>query len=264
MRIAVYQGSAKLLDRAANLARIERLAQACALEQAELLIAPELFLTGYNMGDDTPSMAEPANGPSSRQASEIARRHGLSLIYGYPEKTAEGVYNSALAIDKDGKVVANYRKAHLFGDLERRCFVPGRDVVTTRIGGLTIGLAICYDVEFPEFIRAIVLQGADLIVVPTCLTAPYWEIPTTIVRARAYENQVFLAYSNHVGTERDFDYIGLSGIVGPDGRDIARAGQNNETLMFAEITPAQYAASRAANTYLRDRRPELYGPVAKG
>src|SRR5262245_44989642 len=248
MRIAVYQGSAKLLDRAANLARIERLAQASALEQTDLLIVPELFLSGYNMGDDTPAMAEPADGPSARQAGEIARRHGVALIYGYPEATSEGTYNSAIAIGKDGRAVVNYRKAHLFGDLERRCFVPGRDVVTAKLGGLTIGLAICYDVEFPEFIRAIVLKGADLIVVPTCLTPPYWEIPTTIVRARAYENQVFMAYSNHVGTERDFDYIGLSGIVGPDGRDIARAGQNNETLMFATIDPADYAASRTANT----------------
>ena len=75
--------------------------------------------------------------------------------------------------------------------------------------------------------------------------------------------QMFLAYSNHVGTERDFDYIGLSGIVGPDGRDIARAGQRNETLMFADIDLAHYAASRGANTYLRDRRPELYGSIAR-
>jgi predicted amidohydrolase len=258
MRIAVFQGAAKLLEPAANLARLDRLATACALEQAELLIAPELFLTGYNLGADAPSVAEAIDGPSSRAAAAIARHHRIALIYGYPEAGGDGIFNSAILIGPDGAILANYRKAHLFGDLERRCFVPGADLVTARLGALTIGLAICYDIEFPEFIRALVLKGADLIAVPTCLTPPYWEIPTTIVRARAYENQVFVAYANHVGSERDLDYIGLSGIAGPDGRDIARAGERNETLLFAEVDPAHYAESRSHNTYLRDRRPELY------
>ena len=261
MRIAIFQGAARLLDPAANLARLDELAAICALERAELLIAPELFLTGYNLGADAKSVAEPVDGPSARKAAAIASRHQVALAYGYPEASESGIFNAAMVIGKDGGVLANYRKAHLFGELERRCFTAGADVVTARIGPLTIGLAICYDIEFPEFIRALVLKGADLLVVPTCLTPPYWEIPTTIVRARAYENQVFVAYANHIGRERDLDYIGLSGIVGPDGRDIARAGQSNETLLFADIDPGGYAASRAANTYLRDRRPELYGSI---
>jgi len=263
MRIAVFQGAARLLQPAANLARLDRLAAACALERSELLIAPELFLTGYNLGPDAAAVAEPSDGPSFREAAAIARRHRVALLYGYPEAAGGGVFNSAILIGADGAALANYRKAHLFGELERRCFAPGADIVTARLGSLTIGLAICYDIEFPEFIRAIVLKGADLIAVPTCLTPPYWEIPTTIVRARAYENQVFVAYANHIGSERDLDYIGLSGIAGPDGRDIARAGARNETLLFAEVDPAHYADSRAHNTYLRDRRPELYQDIAK-
>jgi len=263
MRIAVFQGAARLLDPAANLARLRRAAAAAALEQAELLVAPELFLTGYNLGSDAPSVAEPADGKSFREAAAIARHHHIALAYGYPEAAKDGIFNSTVLIGPDGIVLANYRKAHLFGDLERGCFVPGAETVVAQLGGIRIGLAICYDIEFPEFIRAIVLKGAELVVVPTCLTPPYWEIPTTIVRARAYENQVFVAYANHVGRERDLDYIGLSGIVGPDGRDIARAGERNETLLFATIDPADYAASRAANTYLRDRRPEIYGEILK-
>lgn len=263
MRIAVYQGAATLLDPAANLGRLDRLAATCAREGAELLIAPELFLTGYNLGADARSIAEPVDGPSNKRATEIAERHKVALVYGYPEAAGNDIFNAALLVGADGKVSASYRKAHLFGELERRCFAPGHETVTARMGDLTIGLAICYDIEFPEFIRGVVLKGADLVVVPTCLTPPYWEIPTTIVRARAYENQVFVAYANHIGTERDLEYIGLSGVVGPDGHDIARAGRSNETLLFADIRPADYAASRSANTYLRDRRPEIYGGILK-
>jgi predicted amidohydrolase len=262
MKLAVYQGAGDFLDKKANLARMDRLAAASALQGAALLMLPEIYLSGYNLGDDCARMAEPADGASAREAARIAKRHGIALLYGYAERDGDAIYNSILLIGPDGERLANYRKVHLFGPEEKRLFEPGKDYVTATLNGLMIGLAICYDVEFPEFIRTLVLQGADLIAVPTCLTPPYWEIPTTIVRARAYENQVFVAYANHTGTERDLTYIGMSAIVGPDGKDILRAGSEDEALLVAEIDPAAYAESRALNTYLADRRPALYDAVA--
>jgi predicted amidohydrolase len=262
MKLAVYQGAGDFLDKAANLARMDRLAAAAALQGTELLMLPEVYLSGYNLGDDCARMAEPADGRSAREAGRIARRHHVALLYGYAESDGKAIYNSILLVGADGKPIANYRKVHLFGAEEKRLFEPGKDYVTAKLGGLTIGLAICYDVEFPEFIRTLALKGADLIAVPTCLTPPYWEIPTSIIRARAYENQVFVAYANHTGVERDLTYIGMSGIVGPDGRDIQRAGSETEALLVAEIDPAAYAESRRINTYLADRRPGLYGAVA--
>jgi predicted amidohydrolase len=261
MKLAVYQGAGDFLDKTANLARMERLAAAAALQGAGLLMLPEIYLSGYNLGGDCARMAEPVDGRSAREAGRIAKRHHIALLYGYAESDGGKVYNSILLVGADGKPVANYRKVHLFGAEEKRLFEPGKDYVTAKLEGLTIGLAICYDVEFPEFIRTLVLRGADLIAVPTCLTPPYWEIPTSILRARAYENQVFLAYANHTGAERDLTYIGMSGIVGPDGKDIQRAG-SDEALLVAEIDPASYAESRRINTYLADRRPGLYGAVA--
>jgi 5-aminopentanamidase len=262
MKLAVYQGPGDFLDKKANLARMNRLAAASALQGAGLLMLPEIYLSGYNLGGDCARMAEPADGASAREAARIAKRHKIALLYGYAERDGDKIYNSILLIGADGERLANYRKVHLFGPEEKRLFEPGSDYVTATLDGLTIGLAICYDVEFPEFIRTLVLQGADLIAVPTCLTPPYWEIPTSILRARAYENQVFLAYANHTGAERDLTYIGMSAIVGPDGKDILRAGSEDEALLVAGIDPASYAQSRALNTYLADRRPALYDAVA--
>jgi predicted amidohydrolase len=262
MRLAVYQGTGDFLDKAANLARMERLAATAAQQGAGLLMLPEIYLSGYNLGDDCARMAEPVDGSSAQEAARIAKQHGIALLYGYAESDGEAIFNSILLIGADGEPLANYRKVHLFGAEEKRLFEPGQDYVTAQLGEITIGLAICYDVEFPEFIRTLVLKGADLIAVPTCLTPPYWEIPTSILRARAYENQVFLAYANHSGAERELTYIGMSAIVGPDGKDIQRAGNESEALLVAEIDPAAYAESRALNTYLADRRPALYGAVA--
>jgi predicted amidohydrolase len=262
MRICVYQGAATFLDVEGNLAQMERIAKAAAAQGAQLALFPELFLCGYNLGSDAARVADSVDGQSTRRAAGIARRHDIALLYGYAERAAPNLYNSAILIDNAGQTRANYRKVHLFGPDEKRIFAPGNDVVVVDLLGFRIGILICYDIEFPEFARMTVLRGANLLAVPTALTPPYWEIPTTIVRARAYENQVFVAYADHIGTERDLTYIGLSGIVGPDGRDLARAGERDVTILTTDLDPARYAASRAANTYLVDRRPALYGPVA--
>lgn len=263
MKIALYQGLARLLEPERNLERMEEMAHAAALQGAGLVIFPELFLTGYNLGDDAARLAESAEGPSARRVGEIAARHKLAILYGYPEKEGARVYNSALLIDETGRAQANYRKTHLFGPDERRLFRPGDALAVARCGDLKVGILICYDIEFPELVRAVALEGADLIAVPTALSPPYYEIPTSIIRARAYENQVFVAYCNHVGQERGLAYIGSSALAGPDGKDLARAGERDETLLVATVDPGRYEESRRVNTYFEDRRPELYGAIAQ-
>jgi predicted amidohydrolase len=263
MRIAIYQGAPRLLETEANLALMARTAKAAALQGAELLVFPELFLTGYNLLEDCPRVAEPADGSSFGALAALARETGTALLYGYPERDGAAVYNSAQLIDAGGHSIANYRKCHLFGPDERRLFQPGEAAVTASLGGMTVGILICYDIEFPEIFRTLALRGADLVLVPTAIGSPYEAVPTTIVRARAYENQVFVAYCNLAGEERGLGYFGMSGIVGPDGQDIVRAGRQDATLLLADIDPAAYGESRRANTYLRDRRPALYGEIAR-
>ncbi len=263
MKIAVYQGPGVFLDVEANLALLDRLASAATIQGAGLLILPELYLSGYNIGDDVDTLAEEVMGPSARHAASIAADHGLALLYGYPERADANIYNAAILIDATGQTLANYRKTHLFGPEERRLFQAGENLAVARVGDLCIGILICYDIEFPELVRSVVLEGADLIAVPTALSPGYQEIPTSILRARAYENQVFVAYSDHTGTERNLPFIGASAIIGPDGRDIVRAGRDDETLLVASIEPERYTESKELNTYLCDRRPELYSSVVR-
>jgi predicted amidohydrolase len=263
MRVCLYQCEGAFLDVGKNLAAIEQVARIASLQGAQIVVFPELFLCGYNVGDDAARVADTVDGDSVKRAAEIAQQNQVALIYGYAEREGESLYNAAIFIDNSGSVLGNYRKVHLFGAEEKRIFKSGESILVVPYAGFKIGLLICYDIEFPEFVRMTVLQDADFLAVPTALTPPYHEIPTTIVRARAYENQVFVAYCDRIGTERELSYIGLSGIVGPDGKDMVRAGEEDETIIGADLEYSRYQASREENTYIRDRRPDLYGAIAR-
>ncbi|MFD5752315.1 carbon-nitrogen hydrolase family protein [Streptomyces sp. NPDC127033] len=252
-------GSLRVLDEAAGRA---------AAAGAGLLVCPEMFLTGYAIGDAVPRLAETAGGPGSAAVAEIAVRHGLAVLYGYPERdpapASGAVYNSAQLIGPDGIRLANYRKTHLFGSFERTWFTPGeRPVVQAELAGLRLGIMICYDVEFPENVRAHALAGTDLLLVPTAQMHPFQFVAESMVPVRAFENQMYVAYVNRTGEEgaageRDtFEFVGLSCLAAPDGAVRARAGRGEE-LLLGEVDGALLAASRAANPYLYDRRPGLY------
>ncbi|MQY39129.1 (R)-stereoselective amidase [Streptomyces sp. RB17] len=261
MRTALLQSSGRPGSIAENLKVLDEAAGRAAAAGAALLAAPEMFLTGYAIGDDIARLAEPADGDSADAIAELAHRHGLAIVYGYPERDGETVYNSAQLISADGTRLANYRKTHLFGCFERDHFTPGEQpVVQAELNGLTVGLMICYDVEFPENVRAHALAGTDLLVVPTAQMHPFQFVAESLVPVRAWENQMYVAYVNRVGQEGEFEFVGLSVLAGPDGVARTRAGRT-EQLVFADADPAFLAASREANPYLEDRRPGLYGSL---
>lgn len=257
MKIAVCQESGPAGDVAGAIACIRRRALAAAAAKAELVIFPEMFLTGYNIGDAVFSLAEPEGGPSAAAVETIARNSGLSILYGYPERSGDRVFNSVRLLHPGRGAIANYRKTHLYGDEEKRLFAPGDDLVLADLDGLKVGFLICYDVEFPEAVRALALAGAELIAVPTALIQPFDIVARTLVPARAFENQVYVAYAGLCGREGSMGYCGLSCIVGPDGRDLARA-VTEPALLIADIDPSAITNGRRANPYLSDRRMELY------
>jgi len=264
MKIAMYQGQGREKRVDENLEIIRSASLSAAKQGARLIIFPEMFLTGYNIGDAVFELAERPDGPATQKAAAIAREANIALLYGYPEKFDAGVYNSAILIDGQAKILANYRKTHLFGPAENRLFQAGNSLVLTRLEGLTIGILICYDVEFPEAVRALANAGAQLIAVPTALMKPYCRIAETVVPARAYESQVFVAYVNRIGTERDMTYCGLSAIIGPDGHPLLEKGPDEEGVSFATVEASAITAVRKENPVLMDRRPELYAtPVKK-
>jgi predicted amidohydrolase len=267
MRIAIYQGPEQGRDVAGQLELMAAQATAAADRGVGLLVFPEMFLTGYAIGSDAVArMAEPADGPSAQTAGAIARASGIAIAYGYPEQHPEkrGVYNAALLVARDGRPLMNYRKTHLFGDLDRGMFVPGdRLPEPVELEGMRVGMLICYDVEFPEPVRCWALAGVDLLLVPTAQMEPYEFVARLLVPARAYENQLTIAYANRCGREGDLVYVGQSCVCGPDGADLARAG-SGEAMIVADLEPAALQRARGLNTYLADRRPGLYGALANG
>ncbi|MEU1302312.1 carbon-nitrogen hydrolase family protein [Streptomyces shenzhenensis] len=258
MRTALLQSSGRPGSVVENFKVLDAAAARAAAAGAALLATPEMFLTGYAIGAGIGRLAEPADGDWADAVADIAGRHGLAIVYGYPERTDAAVHNSAQLISADGTRLANYRKTHLFGRFERDHFAPGdRPVVQAELNGLTVGLLICYDVEFPENVRAHALAGTDLLVVPTAQMHPYQFVAESLVPVRAFENQMYVAYVNRVGAEGEFEFVGLTTLAGPDGIARARAGRAEE-LVVADADPGFLAASRRANPYLRDRRPGLY------
>ncbi|MET8171695.1 carbon-nitrogen hydrolase family protein [Streptomyces clavifer] len=261
LRTALLQSSGRPGSPDENLAALDEAAGRATAAGARLLVCPELFLTGYAIGDAVAGLAEPADGPGARAVAEICVRHGIAVHYGYPERAGEAVFNAAQLIGPDGTTLAGYRKTHLFGRFEREWFTPGeRAVVQTELDGVRIGLLICYDVEFPENVRAHALAGTDLLLVPTALMHPFPFVAESVVPVRAFESQMYIAYVNRTGTEGEFEFTGLSCLAGPDGAVRARAGRGEE-LVVADVDPGLLGASRAANPYLTDRRPGLYGSL---
>jgi predicted amidohydrolase len=257
MKLAVCQEKSPAGDVPGALDLMHRRVSAAAAQGAGLVIFPEMFLTGYNIGDAVFRLAEAADGPSAAAAAEIARRSRAAILYGYPERSGGRVFNAASLVNAAGERVAGYRKTHLYGSEEKRLFQGGDSLVVAELGGLTVGILICYDVEFPEAVRALALAGAELIAVPTALIEPYAFAARTLVPARAIENQVYIAYAGLCGSEGGLAYCGLSCIVGPGGQGLAQA-EADPALLVADIDVSAITEGRIANPYLSDRHPALY------
>ena len=253
IRISALQMKTAGTDTAANLARIETSARDAAKAGATLLITPELSVTSYGGGRDILDLAEAVDAPIVVRLGEIARQTGVAIIAGFAEKAGDTVYNSAVYTDGTG-TPAVYRKSHLYGDYERSLFSPETpSTCLFRHRGMTLGMLICYDVEFPENVRRLALAGAELILVPTAtpMGPSGTFIAEKMIPVRAFENQIFIAYINNIGHDGDFDYAGRSVIAAPDGVALVSAGLS-EQLLTADIEPELYARSRSENTYLED------------
>ncbi|WP_203833406.1 carbon-nitrogen hydrolase family protein [Actinoplanes regularis] len=259
MRIACWQAACMPgVDR--FLERLGAVAARAAAGGAELLVTPEMSVGGYPLRRDV--LAEVAGGAAGAAVARIAREHGLAIVYGWPETASTGLHNSVRLIDRTGEALVSYRKAHLYRPAEPQ-FVPGSDgVVQATLGELRVGLLICYDVEFPEMVRAHALAGTELLVVPTALMTPWEFVARVLVPARAFESQLYVAYTNWIGRNEGVRFCGLTTVAAPD-TGLVRVEEPREELLFAEIDPKVIAAARAATTYLADRRPELYGPVTE-
>jgi len=252
-------------DVAGSLARLDHTAARARKLGADLLVCPEMSLTGYAIGAEAvQALAEPADGPLALAVGEVARRHGLAIVYGYPQRHPEGQrpFNAVQLIDDQGQGLIRYAKTHLFGDVDRAQFSPGpglSGVIEWR--GWRLGLLICYDVEFPEAVRVLGLQGADLVLVPTANMRDFDAVPHLLVPARAYENRLWVAYANACGHDAVFDYGGLSTVADPMGSILAQASRD-EDLLTVTLHQGDCGAARGQGQW-PSRRPELYEALVR-
>ena len=230
---------------------------------AQILVCPEMGLTGYAIGAErVRALAEPADGALTQAVAATAQRHGIAVVYGYPELHPQGQpFNAVQAIGPDGQSLARYRKTHLYGDLDHAQFSAGDAASQVFVWrGWRLGLLICYDVEFPETVRLLALQGVDAVLVPTANMAAFDEVQNLLVPARACENRVFVAYANACGHEPGIHYGGLSTVARPDGGVLSRAGRDGD-LLIATLTQEALDLARRSSPWSA-RRPDLYGPLA--
>ncbi|MBL8711105.1 MAG: carbon-nitrogen hydrolase family protein [Rhodospirillaceae bacterium] len=259
MRLALFQNDCHPGDPAGQLGALARVARDWA-GRADLLVTPELFMTGYRIGAEaTRHLAEPASGPFADGVAALARETGMAILYGFPERDGARLYNSAQVFDGAGQPLALYRKIHLPNDEERAIFTPGDRIVTFDLLAFRVAPLICYDVEFPESVRACAAAGADLVLAPTALRQHWRQIAEMMMPVRALESGVYLAYCNQAGVEADWAYAGLSCICAPDGSVLARAGSGAEVIV-ATLERAAISAARSRLPYRQDGRFSLSGP----
>ena len=186
-RVAAWQCLPWSRDVAGNLRRLDAICASAAAQRAEVLVTPEMFTSGYAITPaDVLRHAEDAGGPTEAAVAQIARRHHLAIVYGHPERAADGgVYNAATMIGPDGVVRGRHRKVHLFGNLDRAQFVANSEPPAAfDFDGSRVGMLICYDVEFPEAVRSLAVDGARAVFVPTANMTGCEEVQDVLVRAR--------------------------------------------------------------------------------
>lgn len=252
-RIALAQTALAPGSIDASVAQLQHLAANARRGGADLLMLPEAFLCGYGSADSMRRLSISHDDPAFGQVLDTARRNGLTLLVGYAERAGPEIFNAAALISASGMLLSNYRKIHLWGDIERAAFSPGdASTVVELRPGLRSAVLICYDLEFPHVAQDLAEREVDLILVISATNAPYQVVPDHLVPARAYENSLFVAFCNHAAGVGDF--VGLSRVAAPDGSFIAGACGSAPELVFADIDLPAFAAYRAHHQYRRDRR----------
>lgn len=259
MRIAVVQTApqkgATESNRAGAIRWIERV-------PAALYVLPELAFSGYNFRSarEARALSEPLTGATFRALATVCAERKVHVAYGFPERRGPRLYNSAALVGPRG-LVGLYRKVHLFGK-ERAFFSSGRAPFQTwRVGDARVGMMICYDWIFPEAMRCLALDGADLVLHPANLVLPH--CPDAMV-TRSLENRVYTATADRVGVETGaaghLGFQGRSQVVSPSGEVVVRLDGRREGVGVAVIDPRSARDKRlpSGNDLFKDRRPALY------
>jgi predicted amidohydrolase len=252
-RLAVGQAPAELATLQERLDWLGEILPQVVAQNGDLLLLPELFTTGYNIGDQIAARAELADGPTARAIAEFAKGYGVAIHYGFAERDGDRIFNAAQCIGPDGNRLGGHRKLAIPPGFEANHFSSGQGCSLFTYRGVRIATLICYDAEFPETVRHVASLGAELVLVPTALGAQWEWVAQRMIPTRAYENGVFLAYANSSGNENGMRFLGQSFIATPDGQELARAGPT-PVLIFGELQLDKVAAAQSRLPYLKDTK----------
>jgi predicted amidohydrolase/8-oxo-dGTP pyrophosphatase MutT (NUDIX family) len=269
--VACCQLAPRVGDTEANREACSAAIEDAAARGAQVVVLPELANSGYVFADEAEARrcSEPLDGETVGTWAELAREHDLVIVGGVCERAEDALHNTAVIIDAAG-LRAAYRKAHLW-DREKLFFAAGSDappVVDTPHG--RIATVVCYDLEFPEWVRRAALDGAELLCAPTNWpreTIVDGERPAEVVRvqADASMNRIFIAACDRAGTERGVDWVSGTAIVGPDGFPLAGPVCEDRAVTVTarlDLALARQKRTSPRNDVFGDRRPELYMPGA--
>lgn len=251
LTLALMQANAQPRSLSETAEALSQSMEHAAQSGADVLITPELFLSGYGYATATAQYAQRQGAEVLQVFAQLAARNGIALVLGYPERLQCGLCNSAIVFGKSGQVICNYRKVNLPNDYERSCFQRGTTPAVFEIAGVMCSVLICYDIEFPEMARSAVQMGAELLLVPTALGLEWRIVADSLVPVRAYENGVFVAYCNFASPSSPTKFAGLSTVCGPDGQALLRAG-SAPGLFTVTIDTAEIARIRSRLSFLAD------------
>jgi len=249
-KIGIYQHKVKdepVLKKIDKLENVLKKNPSC-----DLIIVPELYLSGYGNEKVIKKLQEKRGGQSSKLIANLCKKYATAILYGYPEQYQNKLFNAVQFINHQGEVLVNHRKSMLpLSSKENLIFDKGSKQTLITYKGLKIGIVICYELEFPELVRKLALKGAQLILAPTAQSIHWPAASRYIARSRAFENGVYVAYANFIGKLNDIDFLGESKIIGPDGLDLTNA-KKKETVITAFINTTAIAKVRKKMPYLKD------------
>lgn len=257
MRVSCVQLDMKLGDVKANFAHAEAMIrEAVNRDHPDTVVLPETWNTGFFPQELAPC-ADDGGKATKALCSALAKELHINIVAGsVANRRADGYYNTAYVFDRSGNLVAEYDKTHLFTPSgEHNFFRMGSRTCRFTLEGIPCGLIICYDIRFPELIRSLTVQGVDLLFVVSQWPAKRAMHLDTLARARAIENQTFLALCNSAAA--DTACAGHSAIIDPWGEYLAKAGETEE-IISADLDFSVIQGIRESINVFRDRRPDLY------